>query len=547
MDIQVIIALCSGIILFLYGIEQFSAEIQAAGGKRFRATIQRYTRTPLHGTILGTIITAIVQSSTATTVITVGLVNAGTLSFAASLGVIFGANIGTTVTAQLVAFNLIEFAPVFIIAGFLISIAGGKWRFIGKPLFYFGLVFFSLNLVSSIMAPYQDDPFITGVIGSLDNVILEVLAGFIVTTVFQSSSVTVGLIVIMAMNGIITPAEGIPIALGANLGTPTTALLVASRMNTAAKQTAAAQFLFNLIGVLIFIPLMTPFSTLITSLGGGAAQQIANAHFIFNLTCAILFLITIRQFTRLVTWIVPSDRTEIVFTPAHLTRPLPAERDQALLRITRETGHLITQTSLMIHPLLEKQEQNPEECRKIHQLGRYAHYLSREIQAAILEVSKTGVTPDEAYRIAVLARSVDLIRQLSDQVLTLGKRLIIAREKDRLTPPAYQGYLTLLIPTVENLDTLVASYPRLDDPDDQKMRENDSTLRNELNLQYGLHLKRMGDPSLNIGSLMLEILSSVEQIAAIIRELRKNARLVPDWEGTGTNTTGDDPEHTNPE
>ena len=304
---ELIFAIIPGIILFLYGIEQFSREVQLAAGDYFRNLIQRLTKTPVRGTAAGALVTAVVQSSTATTIITVGLVNAGIISFTASLGIIFGANLGTTLTSQLIALNLTAFAPVFILAGFVIGIIPGRYRIFGRPVFYFGLVFFSLTLISGVMEPYRSDPQLIALMGMMDTVFLQIAFGFLITNIFQSSSVTTGLVVVMSQNGLITPSVAIPILLGANLGTPTTSLLVAMRMNTSAKRAATAHFLFNFLGVLLFLPFLSLFTNLIISLGGDAGQQVANAHLIFNLTCCIVFLILIGPFGRLVMRVVPGQ------------------------------------------------------------------------------------------------------------------------------------------------------------------------------------------------------------------------------------------------
>lgn len=526
MDWQFIFALFSGIILFLYGIEQFSGEIQHVAGKRFRNTLQRYTRTRIHGTILGTLITAFIQSSTATTVITVGLVNAGTLSFIGSLGIIFGANIGTTITAQLVAFKLTSFAPVFIVIGFLISIIGGRWRAFGKPIFYFGLVFFSLNLVSSILAPYQNDPMLVGIIASLDNVILEILAGFIITSIFQSSSVTVGLIVIMAMTGIITPAEGIPIALGANLGTPTTALLVSLRMNTAAKRTAVAQFLFNLIGVILFIPIMTPFGTFVTGLGGTPAQQIANAHLIFNVSCAILFLFLLGPFATLVKKLVPGNESEIVYRPLHLTYPLPSETNEALNQIEQEIHHLIKLNKKMLKETIRKDLHDKHIKKTISHLHGYILFLAKEIQEAVFSVSKSEISSKDAGNIAILIRVNDLSHQLADQIQYLTEKLQLVENRQKLVSNGfYKDFSLVTSPVMENLHLLCRSFPSLSKSSDEAMRNNDSLLRDTVNHQYGLHIKRMANQEDEFGSIMYGILSTMEQISATIREIRKTILL----------------------
>ncbi len=530
MDWQFIFALFSGIILFLYGIEQFSGEIQHVAGKRFRNFLQRYTRTRFHGTILGALVTALVQSSTATTVITVGLVNAGTLSFIGSLGIIFGANIGTTITAQLVAFKLTAFAPVFMVIGFLISIAGGRWRAFGKPVFYFGLVFFSLNLVSAVLAPYQNDPMLVSIVASLDNVFLEVLAGFFITTIFQSSSVAVGLIVIMAMNGLITPAEGIPIVLGANLGTPTTALLVAFRMNTAAKRTAVAQFLFNLIGVLLFMPVMGPFSTLITDLGGSPAQQIANAHFIFNVICAIIFLVLLGPFAALVVKVVPGEYGEVVFLPRYLTKPLPSDKKLCFSLIQEEVGHLIQKNARMMDQVFQIEKTGKREKGEIQHLHEYIHYLTGEIHKAIITVSKMDLSQDDAGKIAVLIRISDLSHQLADQIWYLCEKIHKSRENpDVISEEFVESFTTITAPVLENLTMLSESFPSLSQATDDTMRANDSLLRDRVNQHYGMHIRKMADSDDESGTVMYGILSAIEQISVTIREIRKTVLLIKEW------------------
>jgi len=187
---DLLIAVVPAVILFLYGIENFSEEVRHVAGERFRTILQNATKTSLRGAIAGAVVTALVQSSTATTIIAIGLVNAGAISFLASLGLIIGSNLGTTLTAQLVAFKLTAFAPIFVIVGFLLSMIRSPYRAFGKPIFYFGLVFYSLNLISSIVAPLQDDPDILALLSMTDNVLAAIVIGFIITNLFQSSSVT---------------------------------------------------------------------------------------------------------------------------------------------------------------------------------------------------------------------------------------------------------------------------------------------------------------------------------------------------------------------
>jgi phosphate:Na+ symporter len=250
------------------------------------------------GLFLGSIITAIIQSSSATSVIVIGLVNAGLISFRNSLGVIFGANVGTTVTAQLVAFKLTAFAPYIIIAGFLLSLWKNKYGLLGKSLFYFGFVFFSLNLISSTVAPLQSNPRLVEFLTSSQNIFLSIAIGAVFTGIVQSSSVTTGLAVIFTQSGMLSLENAVPIVMGANIGTTTTAMLSMINMDSAARKTALSHLFFNVGGVLIFLP----FISLLTEYFSSYSPEIAlaNIHLIFNLLASFLFLIFITPFSRLV-------------------------------------------------------------------------------------------------------------------------------------------------------------------------------------------------------------------------------------------------------
>ena len=192
---QIWFAALPGLILFLFGIEQFTSEIQNVAGERFRSFLKSSTKSTARATSLGIVVTAIFQSSTAVGFITMGLVEAGYLSFSQSLGILLGSSIGTTITGQLVALKLAGFGPVFIILGFLIRIFGGRYSFAGRPIFFFGLVFFGLALVSSAVEPFRDDPGIISYLSALSNVWVAIAAGFLVTNIFQSSGVFTGLVV----------------------------------------------------------------------------------------------------------------------------------------------------------------------------------------------------------------------------------------------------------------------------------------------------------------------------------------------------------------
>jgi phosphate:Na+ symporter len=485
------------------------------------------TRTPLRGTVVGTLVTALVQSSTATTVITVGLVNSGVISFTSSLGIIFGANFGTTVTSLLVALNLTAFAPVLILAGFILGIIGGKYKVFGRPLFYFGLVFFSLSMISSAMAPYRTDPQLIELVGMMDSVFLQIAFGFIITTIFQSSSVTTGIVVVMSQNSVITPAMAIPILLGANLGTPTTALLVATRMNTSAKRAAVAHFLFNFLGVLLFLPLLGPFTGFVESLGGSPGLQVANAHFIFNLTCCIVFLILIRPFEQLVRKVVPGTDEDIVFVPRYLRHPLPDTISEAFRMIEQEIIHLLDISDTLLKELHLLLVTPDKQSQQVSQLLKYATYLDDQISDAVLEISKQDFEQEDTVHIAGLARISKLSEVLADQTGDLYGIINQLQEKGiSLSPESKVAINQTLVPCEKNLTILRQSFPGISDSADVAMRSQDEILREEMTRQYQQYLVRLSSGESPAGSTFSRVLFQVEGMTATIREIRKSSHLL---------------------
>lgn len=299
-DFEIILAAVTSIILFVFGLDNFSKEVQRITGERFRKFLGRATKFSGIGLLIGAIVTAFIQSSSATSVIAISLVNAGVLSFKNSVSIIFGSNIGTTITAQLVAFKLTAFAPIFIILGFFLSLTRSRYSVFAKSLFYFGFVFFSLNLISMTLSPLQNDSRLIEFLTLPQNALLGVLVGALITAVVQSSSVTTGLAIIFTQQGLMGLENAIPILMGSNIGTTVTALMSVINMDIAAKKTALAHFLFNLGGVLIFLPLVIYWGSDFPLFSKDPAIALANFHLAFNLISSLAFMAILRPFTALI-------------------------------------------------------------------------------------------------------------------------------------------------------------------------------------------------------------------------------------------------------
>jgi phosphate:Na+ symporter len=308
--IETIVTVLSCVALLLFSIHKFSNHIQKIAGDRLKNIMQVLTSNPLRGTLVGTFVTGIMNSSTATTVLVVGLVNAGFLSFTNSLGVIFGANIGSTVTSQLIALKLTSLGPYIVITGFVMTFFENRFQKYSKPIFYFGLILLSLHLVSTFIAPFANDPAVIIAFSKISNLGIAILAGaFFTAFVVQSSGVTTGLAIILVAQNLLSFEQALGIVLGANIGTTLTTLLTSIRMNYEAKRAAMAHVLFNIIGVLAIIPFLGFYSAFIKIMGGSPAQQIANAHIIFNIISAVIFLIFLKPFANLINLIIKPSRS----------------------------------------------------------------------------------------------------------------------------------------------------------------------------------------------------------------------------------------------
>lgn len=305
-NVEVFITVFAGIILFLFGLENFSKEIKLIAGEAFRKFIAKWTKNPYIGVVLGTALTAVVQSSTATSVITVSLVNSGIISFTNSLGLIFGANIGASVTSQLVAFEVMGYAPIFILIGFLLGLIKTKYSFLAKSVFYFGFVFFSLNLVSNALSPMKENPYLIELIQQTNTISWGLLIGFVFTAIVNSSSVTMGILIIFAQQNLIGIEQALPIILGAKIGTTLTAAISSMGMSQSAKKTAAAHVLYNVGGVILFLPLLN-YSEVLYVLSKEPGQLLANALLIFNIISTAVFLLIIKQFSTIISFFIKEE------------------------------------------------------------------------------------------------------------------------------------------------------------------------------------------------------------------------------------------------
>ncbi|MCG8550017.1 MAG: Na/Pi cotransporter family protein, partial [Desulfobacterales bacterium] len=308
---RLFISVAGGLALFLYGMDKMSTGMKATAGNRMRSILGSLTKNRVIALIVGAFVTMVIQSSSATTVMLVSFVQAGLLSFGQSLGVILGADIGTTITAQMIAFKLTDYALLMVAVGFGLKMFGKteKLKSIGEIVMGFGILFFGMKLMSDAMKPLRTYPYFIHLMKNLEAPVLGILVGAAFTAIVQSSSATTGVLIVLAQQGLITIEGGIPVILGANIGTCVTAALAGIGASREAKRVAIAHVLFKMAGVLLFSFWIPQFADLIKSLavqtGSGTARQLANAHTIFNVSLGLCFLPFIGFFSKIVFWIYP--------------------------------------------------------------------------------------------------------------------------------------------------------------------------------------------------------------------------------------------------
>jgi phosphate:Na+ symporter len=296
--VNFIFAAISAIVLFLYGLQAFTREIQAVGGDKLRNWLGRLTRTPLRGVLLGALATAIVQSSSAVVALAISLVDSGILTFLSSLGVVLGANIGTTSTAWLVSMRLTDIGPFFIVLGTIIAALPWRFRILGKAAFYFGFIFFGLDLVGSTLKPLAQTPMFEDLVRRASVPIMGVAVGVALTALVQSSTIVTGLCIVMVQQGVLTAQAAIPIVIGTNIGTTLKGLLITIGMKGTARRVAIANIAFNTIGVLLILPFLRPFAASTAAVSSDPGIGVAWAQFLFNLGMTIVGLVLIRIFRK---------------------------------------------------------------------------------------------------------------------------------------------------------------------------------------------------------------------------------------------------------
>jgi phosphate:Na+ symporter len=311
---DIILSIIAGLVLFLFAVTNLSETLKAALGDNANIWIKKYTSNSFSSLLVGIVITTLLDSSSAVIIITIVLVNSKILSFRQAMGIVLGANIGTTVSSQIIAMDVGKYSPIFLLIGFVLLFIAKteKINNIGKTILYFGVLFFGLYTMENAVEPLKDEAFFNEWMKKTENPFLGAIIGAIVTLVIQSSSATVGMAIILSKKGLISLTGGIAVMLGAELGTCSDTLLATIKGSRQALKTGLFHVTFNLLSIVLGLILFYPFIELVKYLSSGASVErtVANAHMIFNIAGVFIFIWTIPFFETVLNKILP-DKIEL--------------------------------------------------------------------------------------------------------------------------------------------------------------------------------------------------------------------------------------------
>lgn len=433
--VQILFGLFGGLAVFIYGMNMMSECLQKAAGEKMKAVLALLTKNPVLGVLAGALTTAVLQSSSATTVMAIGFVSAGLMTLPQAISIIFGANIGTTMTAQIIAFKISDYIFLIIFVGFLISFLSRSERIknIGLTIFAFGLLFLGIDTMGSVMQPLANSPVFTELFDKVSDIpVLGVLTGTVMTLVVQSSSATIAVLQNFAIqpgadgvSSVIGLTGAIPILLGDNIGTTITAVLASIGQPRNAKRTAAAHCIFNVSGCLLFIWFIRPFAAFIQMISPKGpeveviSRQIANAHTTFNIVMTLIWTPLLFVMVKLVMRLIPDKKEEEgdPTEPVYLDDRLMAQPAAALQLAAKEILHLAFLVREQLHlttgMVRRKEEGQPaagiEQREKLKGLGgKITEYLSGLFSAGVLTEEQAAQTAGVMYLLGDVERMGEL-------------------------------------------------------------------------------------------------------------------------------------------
>lgn len=441
MNIENLLSLIGGLGLFLYGMTVMGESIEKAAGAKMRSFLDFFTKNRFIGMLFGMLFCAIVQSSSATTVMVVSFVNAGLMNLVQAAGVIMGANVGTTITSQLVAFNLSQAAPVFLMLGVIVTMfcKNNKVKQIGEVVLGFGVLFMGLSLMSGSMEGMKESPFVVELLHGINNPFLGILIGFVITAIIQSSSVTVSIVLLMAQQGLLPLWICFYIILGCNIGSCTTALLASISGNKDAKRAAMIHFLFNVMGTIVIAAILLVGESWVEAgirgiSGDNIGRCVANAHTFFKVFQVIILFPFAKWIVKLTYFFVPDKagkEKQEGFQLEYIGPSSVFSPNTAVVEVTKELermGHIAVENLIKAVNVLIKPEDKIIE--EVYETQQQINYMNHAITDYLVKISQSTLPIDDMKNIGGLFHVVNDIERIGDHAENAADSAVLRKEKN---------------------------------------------------------------------------------------------------------------------
>jgi phosphate:Na+ symporter len=524
-----LLALFGGLALLLYGMQLIGEGLQRAAGGHLRHLLTSLTRTRLAAVGSGALVTAIIQSSSATTLMLIGFVSAGLMTFRQSLGVILGADIGTTFTVQLLAFRVQELSLLFVGIGFAMTFFGrrGLVKSIGQAVLGFGFIFLGMKVMNDGLTPLANNDLTRQVLLALaGNPFLGLLAGAVLSASMASSAATIGLALSLGQQGLLPLAAAIPLVLGANIGTCATALAASLRSSSDARRVAVAHIAFKLLGVALVLPFITPLTNLIAHTAADPARQIANSHTLFNVAISALFLPFAPWAARVITALVPEEeRGDNPYRTRYLDDRYLDQPALAIGQATREALRMGDVAQGMLRDaMVVLRTDNQELLEDVERRDDQLDYLEREIKLFIARLGRETMSPDMAQKEIALISFIGNLENIGD---IIDKNIMeLARKKlyqgRRFSETGEAELIEFHSMVSKNLERAIAGFAANDRSLAQEVLDQRPVVRQrerELRDSHLARLRRGLAESLETSEIHLDVLTNLKRISSHITAL----------------------------
>jgi phosphate:Na+ symporter len=527
--VTVLIALFGGMALLLYGIRLSGEALQRAAGGRLKTLLTGMSRNRILAVASGASITAIIQSSAATTLMLIGFVSAGLMTFRQTLGIILGADIGTTFTVQLIAFRVTDYAPALVGIGFTIGFFARRrvMKDAGQALLGLGLMFLGLKLILSDVGVLQGDPLARGIIAAVaQNPVMAAIAGAALSALVASSAATIGLALAFSTAGLL-PLEGaVPVVLGANIGTCATALMASAGATAEAKRVALAHIAFKVLGVAFALPFIGSFTALVAHTAADPARQIANAHTFFNVGMSLLFLPFTPWAARAIEAAVPADQLgDNPFKTRYLDERSLDQPSLALGQATREALRMADVVQGMLRDVVPGlRADNPEIIEDVERRDDQADFLEREIKLFLTRLGREAMGSDLSHKEIGLISVIGNLENIGD---IIDKNLMeLARKRlyqgRRFSDAGWAEILEFHGLVSKNLERAIAAFAANDRALAQEVLDQRPFLRQREREMRDSHLNRLRSgltESLETSEIHLDVLTNLKRISSHVSAL----------------------------